>query len=138
MAFKIMNKDYHLVNAAGDKVVIHPKTLVGFTDTNCGGLRATTADGLWLRQFSVDQTHEDFKNMDTIEIKYKATDEYPTVEANGNTWTMAPIAGLKASRPRKNPSKKKIASAKSEATAEVAPNVTKVEAEVVADAPAEA
>lgn len=132
MAFKIMNKDYHLVNAAGDKVVIHPKALVGFTDTNCGGLRATTADGMWLRQYTPEKTHEDFKNIDTVEIKYKATDAYPTVEANGNTWTMAPIAGLKASRPRKNPSKKKVAAAEAEA----APNVTKVEqaAEATAEA----
>jgi hypothetical protein len=136
MAFKIMNKDYHLVNAAGDKVVIHPKVLTGYTDTNCGGLRATTPEGLWVRQFTVDQTHEDFKAMDTVTVTYKATDAYPTVEANGNIWTMAPIAGLNASRPRKNPSKKKIAAATTEA--EATPNVTKVETEVVAEAPAEA
>ena len=132
MAFKIMNKDYHLVNAAGDKVVIHPKVLTGYTDTNCGGLRATTPEGLWVRQFTIDQTHEDFKATDTITVTYKATDAYPTVEVNGNTWTMAPIAGLKAPRPRKNPSKKKLA----EAAAAVTPNVTKVE--VVAEAPVEA
>jgi hypothetical protein len=97
---KIMNKDYHFVNATGDKVTVRPLPM-GSTPAGVTLYRTLNEETRqWKRKFAiVEAKHADWKDLGVVE-----TENYrnmPVVSLNGNDWTLTPIPGIKATRKRR-------------------------------------